>query len=44
MKLPTIIETADVERANELLKSEEFCQPIWSESRRIYILIRKVRK
>ena len=38
---PIIIEEPDVERANQLALSGEFCQPRFSEHRNCYILIRR---
>ena len=36
-----IVEEPDVEKANQLLLSGEFCQPRFSEHRNCYILIRR---
>ena len=36
-----IVEESDVEKANELAMSQEFCQPRFSEKRNCYILIRR---
>ena len=38
---PIIIEEPDVETANQLALSGEFCQPRFSEHRNCYILIRR---
>lgn len=39
-----IVEEPDVDRANQLAISGEFCQPRFSENRNCYILIRRARK
>lgn len=39
--LPRIIEEPDVNKANELDASQEFCQPYYSEKRDCYIFIRR---
>ena len=36
-----IVEEPDVEKANQLAMSQEFCQPRFSEKRNCYILIRR---
>lgn len=36
-----IVEEADVEKANDLAMSGEFCQPRYSDKRDCYVLIRK---
>jgi len=40
-KLPIIIEEPDVEEANQLALSGDFCQPRYSDKRNCYVFIRK---
>jgi len=40
---PIIIEEPDVNKANQLALSDEFCQPRFSEKRNCYIMVRKKR-
>jgi len=40
-ELPQIIEEYDLNKANLLAKSDEFCQPRFSEKRNCYIFIRR---
>ena len=43
-KLPIIVEEEDINKANELALSNDFCQPRYSEKRNSYIFIRKKTK
>lgn len=41
--LPLVLEIKDAARVNELCKSQDFCQPRFSEKRNCYILIRRAK-
>ena len=40
-ELKAIIEEPDLDKANELAASNDFCQPRWSEYKKAYIFIRR---